>query len=237
MPRASSPSLERLAAALAILTFVFFVLLQGKPYFTNASRPPRGIPDSEAAIQAPRSVDEIDDILGDAPSPDREVMRLKQYLDLGFFASHTALLMVLAIMLARGGTWERVAASAAMAIAVAAAVFNVLQDLAILRVLDVPLLATTPQMLNAIRRASAAKWALAALALALMASLLWKKGGWWNCLTGALLVLTAVLMAYGLHDNRFFFYQRYAYAIALIGIAGVCLPRWGRLSSLRTRPR
>ena len=231
MPRASSPSLERLAAALAILTFVLFVLLQGKPYFTNASRPPRGIPDSEAAIQVAQSVEEIDDILGDAPSPDREVMRFKQYLDLGFFASHTALLMVLAIMLARGGTWERVAASAAMAIAVAAVVFNVLQDLAILRILDVPLIATTPGMINAIRRASAAKWALAALALALMAGLLWKKGGWFSRLTGVLLLLTAALMAYGLHDNRFFFYQRYAYATALIGIAGVYLPRWSKRSS------
>jgi hypothetical protein len=235
MPRASSPNLERLAAALAVLTFVFFVLLQGKPYFTNASRPPRRIPDSEAAIQAPRSVGEIDDILGDAPSPDREVMRFKQYLDLGFMTSHTALLMVLAIMLARGGTWERVAASAAMAIAAAAAVFDVLQDLAIMRILDVPLVATTPGMINAIRRASAAKWALAALALALMASLLWKKGGWFSRLTGVLLLLTAVPMAYGLHDNRFLFYQRYAYATALIGIAGVYLPRWGRLSGFRTR--
>ena len=78
MPRVSLRNLERLAAALAILSFIFFVLLQGKPYFTNASRPPRGIPDSEAAIQVARSVEEIDDILGDAPSPDREVMRFKQ---------------------------------------------------------------------------------------------------------------------------------------------------------------
>jgi hypothetical protein len=62
-----------------------------------------------------------------------------------------------------------------------------------------------------------------------MASLLWKKGGWRSRLTGALLLLTAVMMAYGFRDNRFFFYQRYAYATALIGLAGVYLPRWGRL--------
>ncbi|HLH43558.1 MAG TPA: hypothetical protein VKV74_11255 [Bryobacteraceae bacterium] len=226
MPRVSSPRLEKLAAALAVVTFLIFVLLQGKPYFTNASRPPRGIPDSEAAIQAVRSVEEVDDILGDAPSPDREVMRFKQRLDLAFMASHTGLLMILAIILSRQGGWASVAAAAAMAIAAAAAVFNVMQDLAILAILDVPLVVTTPQMMNAIRRPSAAKWALAALALTLMAALLWQKGDWWSRLTGALLLLTAVLMAYGLHDNRFFFYQRYAYATALIGIAGVYLPRW-----------
>jgi len=226
MPRVSSPRLEKLAAALAVVTFLIFVLLQGKPYFTNASRPPRGIPDSEAAIQAVRSVEEVDDILGDAPSPDREVMRFKQRLDLAFMASHTGLLMILAIILSRQGGWASVAAAAAIAIAAAAAVFNVMQDLAILAILDVPLVVTTPQMMNAIRRPSAAKWALAALALTLMAALLWQKGDWWSRLTGALLLLTAVLMAYGLHDNRFFFYQRYAYATALIGIAGVYLPRW-----------
>ena len=229
MPRASLRNLERLAAALAILSFIFFVLLQGKPYFTNASRPPRGIPDSEAAIQVARSAEEIDDILGDAPSLDREVMRFKQYLDLGLLASHTALLMVLAILLSRQGGWAPVAAAAAIVCAAAATVFTVVQDVAILRILDVPLVATTPSMMNAIHRASAAKWGLAALALALMASLLWKKGGWWSRLTGALLLLTAVMMAYGFRDNRFFFYQRYAYATALIGIAGVYLARWGRL--------
>jgi hypothetical protein len=231
MPRASSPSLARLAAALAVLTFVFVVLLQGKPYFTNASRPPRGIMDSEMAIQTARSVEEIDDILGDAPSPDREVMRFKQRLDFGFIVSHTGLLMVLAIMLSRQGGWARAAATATIIVAAAAAIFNVTEDLAILRILDVPVVATTPGMMNAIRRASAAKWALAALALALTASLLWSQGGWRSRLTGALLLLTAALMAYGLQDNRFLFYQRYAYAAALIGIAGVYLPQRSRRAS------
>ena len=226
MRRASLRKLERLAAALAVLAFVFFVLLQGKPYFTNASRPPRGIPDSEAAIQVAQSVEEIDDILGDAPSPDREVMRFKQHLDFGLLASHTALLMVLAMVLSRQGGGAPAAAAAAMAVAAAAAVFNVVEDLAILRILDAPLVRTTPGMMNAIRRASAAKWGLAALALALMASLLWKRGGGRSRLTGVLLLLTAVLTAYGFRDNRFLFYQRYAYATALIGILGVYLPRW-----------
>src|SRR6516165_1990475 len=158
MPRASLRNLERLAAALAILSFIFFVLLQGKPYFTNASRPVRGIPDSEAAIQLAQSVEEIDDILGDAPSPDREVMRFKQYIDFGFLASHTALLIVLPMMLSRQGGWAPVAAAAAIVCAVAAAVFNVVQDLAILGILDIPLVATTPGMMNSIHRASAAKW-------------------------------------------------------------------------------
>ena len=221
-----SVSHEKLVAALAVLTVIFFVLLQGKPYFTNASRPPRGIPDSEAAIQVVQSVGEIDDILGDAPSPDREVMRFKQYINFGFLASHTALLMVLALLLAREGGWARAAGAAAMVCAAAAAVFEVMEDLAILWILDVPLVATTPGMINAIRRASAARWGLTAVALALLASLLLNKRGWPNRMTGILLLFSAALIVYGLKDNRFLVSQGYAYLAALIGIAGVYLPRW-----------
>jgi hypothetical protein len=64
-----------------------------------------------------------------------------------------------------------------------------------------------------------------------MAPLLWKRGGGWSRLTGLLLLLTAALTAYGFRDNRFFIYQRDAYAAALIGMAGVYLPRWRRRAS------
>ena len=62
------------------------VILNGKPDFSNASRPARGIANPVVALQLARNVDEVDDVIGDAPSPDREAMRFKQYLDFGFIA-------------------------------------------------------------------------------------------------------------------------------------------------------
>jgi hypothetical protein len=224
MPLASSARLRRLAGALAILCLVLVILLRGKPYFTNASHPPRGIPDSEVAIQVARSLGEIDDILGNAPSPDREVMRFKQYIDFAFIAAYTALFLTLAAMLMRDGGWGRLAGAAAVICAVATGVFNVLQDVAILSILDIPLDALPSAAINAIRSAAAAKWALAAVTEAFLSGLFLKQRGWLGRATGALLLLSAALIAYGFRDNRFFVYPGYLTGAALVGIAALALP-------------
>ena len=231
MPLASSARLRRLAGALAILCLVLVILLRGKPYFTNASHPPRGIPDSEVAIQVARSPAEIDNILGNAPSPDREVMRFKQYIDFAFTAAYTALFLTLALMLMREGGWGRLAGAAAMVCAVATGVFNVLQDVAILRILDIPLDALPSAAINAIRSAAAAKWALAAVTEGFVSGLFLKQRGWLGRATGALLLLSAALIAYGFRDNRFFVYEGYPAAAALVGISARLLPPSRRAGS------
>src|ERR1041384_7707317 len=174
MPRGSSRKLERAAGVLAVLTLAFGALLAGKPYFTNASKPPRGIPSPGVALQVAQSVGDVDDILSDAPSPDREVMRFKQRIDFGFIASYCALFVLLGVLLTRKSGWARAAGIAAMIVAVAAAAFDVLENFAILRILDVPLLDTTGGMINAIRSASFAKWSLSAITLALLSVLFWR---------------------------------------------------------------
>jgi hypothetical protein len=233
MPLASSARLRRQAGALAILCLVLVILLRGKPYFTNASHPPRGIPDSEVAIQVARSPGEIDDILGNAPSPDREAMRFKQYIDFAFIAAYTALFLTLALMLMREGGWGRLAGAAAMVCAVATGVFNVLQDVAILGILDIPLDALPSAAINAIRSAAAAKWALAAVTEAFLSGLFLKQRGWLSRATGALLLLSAAFIAYGFRDNRFFVYQGYPAGVALVGIAALALPPLSRAPRAR----
>jgi hypothetical protein len=261
MPLASSARLRRAAGALAILCLVLFILLRGKPYFTNASRPPRGIPDSAVAIQVARSLAEIDDILGNAPSPDREAMRFKQYIDFAFTAAYTALFLTLAAMLMREGGWGRMAGAAAMVCAVATGVFNVLQDVAILNILDIPLDATPSAAINAIRSPATAKWVLAAVTEGLLSGLFLKQRGqplpggdiqprpsgrgsesqpppggqikrWLSRATSALLLLSAGFIVYGFHDNRFFVYEGYPRAAAFVGIAVLFL-----LPSLRGKAR
>ena len=160
-------SLERLAVALAMLTVAGFLLLLGRPSFTNASRPPR-FGNAMLALEFARDVEDIDWILGDAPSPDREVMRIKQYVDFGFAACYTALMVTLGLLAVRRGGWRQMAGIAAGICGVAAGIFDVLENRAILNLLDAPLRATTPAMIQAIRGASGAKWLLAGVTVVLL---------------------------------------------------------------------
>jgi hypothetical protein len=162
-------SLGRVTLLLAMLTAAAFILLLSRPSFTNASRPPR-FGDPTLALQFARDVQDIDWILGDAPSPDREVMRVKQYEDFGFIAAYTGLFLALAARAFRKGGWRRMAGIAAGVCGLATGVFDVLEDRAILSLLDVPLRVTTPAMIQAIRGPSTAKWILAGVTVMLLAS-------------------------------------------------------------------
>jgi hypothetical protein len=169
MPRVSwVNSLHRVAILLAMLTVAAFILLMAQPSFTNASKPRFG--DPMLAIQFARDLQDIDWILGDAPSPDREVMRIKQFIDFGFITCYTALALALSVLAARKGGGRLVAGIAAGICGVAAGVFDVLENRAILNLLDVPLRATTPAMIQAIRGPSTAKWILAGVTVVLLAA-------------------------------------------------------------------
>jgi hypothetical protein len=159
-------SQHRLAVLLAMLTAAAFLLLLGRPSFTNASKPRFG--DPMLALQFARDVQDIDWILGDAPSPDREVMRVKQYADFGFIACYAALCAALGATVARKGGWRQVTGIAAGICGLAAGVFDVFENRAILNLLDVPLRATTPAMIQAIRGPSTAKWILAGVTVVLL---------------------------------------------------------------------
>src|SRR5579863_7868083 len=156
LPKLDRPKIDRVAAGFAVLALVMLALLAGKPSFTNASRPPRGISDSGIALQVAQSLGDVDLILGEAPSPDREVMRIKQYIDFGFMLALTGLFLTLALMLMRQGGWGQLVGLAAMICGVATGVFGLIEQRAILRILDISLVQTTPAMINSIRSAGAA---------------------------------------------------------------------------------
>ena len=160
-------SLPRVSVLLAMLTVAAFVLLLGRPSFTNASQPPR-LGDPMLALQFARDVQDVDWILGDAPSPDREVMRVKQYVDFGFIACYTSLCAALGAVAARRGGWRQITGIAAGICGVTAGVFDVVENRSILYLLDVPLRATTPAMIHAIRGPSTAKWVLAGVTVVLL---------------------------------------------------------------------
>ena len=160
-------SLQRWIVLLALLTAASAGLILGRPSFTNASRPPR-FGNAVLALPFVRSVEEIDWTLGDSPSPDREVMRIKQYELLALIACYTALFAALSVLAIRKGGWRQVAGIAAGICGVAAGVFNVLEVHAILNLLGVPLRATTSAMIQAMRGPAAATWILAGVTVALL---------------------------------------------------------------------
>lgn len=182
---------------LAVACVALLLILRGAPQFSNASVPPRGIADPVIGLQMARNVAEVDDILGQAPSPDREAMRIKQYIDFVFIAAYSALYVALARML------RSKLAIAAAVFGVAGAIFDVFENVAILRIVNVPLERTTQAMIDSIRDPSLAKWALAFVASAIFASIfLRRKNLGWRA-AGLCQAVAAVLGFYGLFDNAF----------------------------------
>src|SRR5205814_1556947 len=125
MPRVSWVNSQRLTILLAMLTAAAFLLLLGRPSFTNASKPPR-FGDPMLALQFARDVQDVDWILGDAPSPDREVMRVKQYVDFAFITCYAALCAALGAAVARKGGWRQVSGIAAGICGLGTGVFDML---------------------------------------------------------------------------------------------------------------
>jgi hypothetical protein len=167
----------------------------------------------------------VDWVLGNAPSQDREVMRVKQEIGFAFIGAYTALCLTLAWLLLRSGGIGRIAAPAAMVCTVATAAFNIAGNLAVLRILDVPLYETTGPMIGAIRSASFATWALAALTLALLSTYFLRSPRRLPRATGAFFLITAAMQLYGLRDNRFLVWEGGPAALALLGVAAPTLMR------------
>lgn len=190
---------ERLAQILAALCLVIVAVMAGKPSFTNASQLVRGITDPGIALQTARNVDEIDAILSDAPSADREVMRLKQYIDFAFIATYAALSLVMAWALRRRMRW---AALALALFTLAAAVFDALENLAILRLLPLELSQTTAAAIQAIRAASFVKWPLVSFALVLLSIFLFDSRRWYLRALGGLDFAAGALTCWGVFHNE-----------------------------------
>jgi len=202
----------RLTGLLALLCVGLIAILNGKPYFTNASRPPRRIASPLVAMEVVHNVDEVDAILGDAPSPDREAMRIKQYADFVFIACYAGLFLTLSAMAAN--RWVALCG-------LAAAGFDVLENIAILRILDLPLSQTTQSMIDSIRHAGLAKWTLAFAALALLSPFFLKSRRWTMRIVGVLIALAAAVGFYGLYDNAFLVWAGIPMAAGIAGIAAL----------------
>ena len=192
MPHALS--LERRVQALAVLCLAILAVMAGRPSFTNASQPAEGIYDPMIALQMARDIGDVDDILEDAPSPDREVMRLKQYIDFAFIASYVALLWMMGRALAQRSRWGYVLALCGIAVAVP----NLIENLEILRLIPLELRDTPQVLIDRIRHASVAKWSAASLAMVILGIFFLDAKRWSLRLLGAADVLAGAAACRGL---------------------------------------
>jgi len=191
--------LTRIAWALAAWCLVFLIVLSGRPSFTNASLPVRGVSDPVVALQMARNTEDVEAVLSDAPSADREVMRVKQYVDFGLIAGYLALAMVIGLALARNGR-RHIALLLACA-AILAAFLDIRENLDTLRVVNLNLSRINPSMLTALRFTSVAKWTLLAAAIALLAGVTVTRRAWYLRTAGSLSGAGAALTIVGLFVN------------------------------------
>jgi hypothetical protein len=200
MRRVRSPErvpLERVVQALAVLCLVVLAVLAGKPAFTNASQAPRGIRDPMIALQMARDVGEVDAILGESPGPDREAMRLKQYIDFAFIVSYVALFGAMGAALVKRSRWGWLVAVSGVAMGVP----DVIENIAILRLLPVDLGNTTQAMIDAIRQASVIKWSCASVAMVVLALFFLNARRWRLRMVGVLNLAAGALTCWGLVNN------------------------------------
>jgi hypothetical protein len=161
---------KRLALVAAFVCVACVGVMAGPPYFSTASAPQRWTFDPGMEVETIRDVEDLRLTLGEAPSQDRETMRVKVEIDFAFIAAYVTLLIALGVVLARMGGWRRMAGVVASICGLAAGVFDVLENLAILDILDVRIAATTETMLAAIRQPSGIKWSLLAVCVVLLLS-------------------------------------------------------------------
>jgi hypothetical protein len=195
----STNKLQKFAWGLVGWCVVFLVVLAGRPSFTNASLPVRGVADPVVALQMARGADDVEAVLGDAPSPDREVMRVKQYVDFGLIAGYFGLALVIGVALRRSGRGRM--AWLLMIVAILAAFHDVRENLLTLRVVNLSLSQVTTAMLDQLRLISIGKWVFLAAASLLLAAVTVRQRAWYLRTAGALGLIGAALTVVGLFYN------------------------------------
>jgi len=191
----STNKLQKIAWGLVGWCVVFLVVLAGRPSFTNASLPVRGVADPVVALQMARTADDVEVVLGEAPSADREVMRVKQDVDCGVIAGYLGLGLVIGAWLGRGRGWLLTG------LTIVAALLDVRENLQTLRVVNLGLSQVNSAMLDGLRLTSMTKWTVLAAAITLLASVTVGQKQWYLRSAGFVSLTGAALTVAGLFYN------------------------------------
>lgn len=151
------------------------------------------------AMEFVRSRNDIEKVIGELGDPirqqDRDTMGYKLGLDFLFVAAYTLLFIALGVLLAvRPSAWAFWVGIIAAGCGTAAAVADVVENIRILRVLDLPLAQTVDEMAQGIRQAAMVKWFLSFLTIAMLSSAFFLPGRWisWPSLIGLFFAASAL---------------------------------------------
>jgi len=211
---------ERRAGIAALFCAATIALMLSNPSFTNAARPQHGIADPVLALQMAHDLRDVDAVLSDSPSPDREVMRIKQYEDFAFIAGYAVFYVLMSVLL-----WRRhpMLAILGAVLGIAAAGLDVAENMAILRVVDTPLSHTTAAMIHAIRDRSFLKWACGFAALGVFSIYFLEDRRLLARLTGIQFAIVCPLGFFGLYENAALIAAPAVIVAGLIGAAATFL--------------
>jgi hypothetical protein len=215
--------IERTAGLLALWCIAMLALMFAPPRFTSSSKPQHGIPDPVLALQMAHDLADVDAVLGEAPSADREVMRTKQYEDFGFIAGYAGLYLALSWLLARNYPRARAVAIFAAVAGVAAATLDVIENFAILGIVDVKLTGTTQSMIDAIHHPAMFKWACGFTALGLLSTYFLSDRRRTAKVVGVIDAAACLVGLIALYDNVLLVPAAALIALGLIGAAVVFL--------------
>ena len=146
-----------------------------------------------------RDAADVEAVIGEAPSADREVMRVKQYVDFALIAGYLVLVLIIAGALVR--THHRRVALVMAGIGVLGALADVLENLGTLHVVNLTLGQLTRVTLDALHLACIIKWNLLLSAGTLLATVTVLRKQWVLRTAGVLSVSGAALTAAGLFYN------------------------------------
>ena len=191
------------------------LLLLGQPHFTNASAPVRGITDPLLALQMARDVNEVEAILADAPSPDREVMRIKVRVGFALLTAYAALFATLGMGLRRHTRLGAVIA----ALGILAAAFDAGSGFASLRLIDVSLAMTTDALIARVHALATLKWSLLSLSMVFLAIPCFDSRRWHLRGLGAINFLAGAILCLGLYNNALLPGATVLWALALLASA------------------
>lgn len=217
--------LARIIGILALLALSVAVWMGvGARSFSCVQQPclPNGFRGHVAALEFARTVPEVEAIVGDKGSPNRDVMRRQLNRDFIFIILYLVLYLLLAVALFRATSFAPLLTVITVVAAFCTAGFDVLENVRALRVLDLPLASLDGPQVAGILDASLIKWTFSFVTIALL-SLAFRHGDGLSKLLRGLLLLTAVMGLVGLVYHPLILFSMLPLLIGLLVLIGTGL--------------
>jgi hypothetical protein len=194
----------RLAAVMAVVVILIGVWMFCAAEFEHDDLP-RGFTSPVLAMELARSMEEVEMIVGEPGHSDRSEMREQQYMDFAFIAAYWLEFSLISILLwRRNFRFAKALGVFAGLCATLAALLDVRENLAILKVLSVSPTPENDPLVLAVRHAAVPKWALLFVAMILLSFVFLGRRDWHQrsglpfLVTGLLFILTGSIGLIGL---------------------------------------